>query len=71
MKNNIIVEVEGFEGEYGAITVTNERAESGLGRDGRLYCVAEVDEGGVARFVDWGYATLDEARSAWPETVAG
>lgn len=70
MKTIIIVQVEGFEGEAGTITVNNGRAESGLGRDDRLYCVAEVSEDGVARFVDWGYATIDEARTAWPETIA-
>lgn len=68
MSNTVIVEVEGFEGEVGAIDVRNDRASAGLGREGRLYCVAEVDSLGVARFVDWGYATLDEARAAWPAT---
>jgi hypothetical protein len=70
MKNTIIVEVEGFEGEVGMIAVCNARAESGLGRDDRLFCVAEIDASGVARFIDWGYATLDEARAAWPATIA-
>ena len=70
MKNTLIVEVEGFEGEVGSITVSNDRAASGLGRDDRLFCVAEISESGVARFVDWGYATLDEARAAWPETIS-
>lgn len=72
-QSTIIVEVEGFEGELGRIEITNARAEAGLGRDDRLYCVAQVDADGIARFVDWGYATIDEARAAWPDAagVAG
>ena len=69
MNNTIIVEVEGFEGEVGTIAVSNARAESGLGRDDRLFCVAEIDASGVARFIDWGYATVDEARAAWPTAM--
>lgn len=67
----LIIEVEGFEGEDGSIEVRNHRAEAGEGgAPDRLFCVALVDESGVGRFVDWGYATVAEARAAWPESIA-
>jgi hypothetical protein len=67
----IIIEVEGFEGEAGSIVVTNDRADSdGLGKGDRLYCIAELDVADVARFVDWGYATIAEARAAWPLAIS-
>lgn len=66
----IIIEVQGFEGETGSIIVANDRADSdGLGKGDRLYCVAELDDTDVARFVDWGYATIAEARAAWPRAT--
>jgi hypothetical protein len=69
MSNTVIVEMEGFEGELGTIDVYNARAASGMGRDDRLYCVASFDAHGVARLVDWGYATVEEARKAWPDAA--
>lgn len=67
----LIIEVEGFEGEDGSIEVRNHRADAGEGgTPDRLFCVAVIDESGVGRFVDWGYATVDEARRAWPEAIA-
>ncbi len=67
----VIIEVEGFSGDGGSIDVHNHRAGAGEGGDPeRLFCVAAIDEGGVGRFVDWGYATVEEARRAWPEAIA-
>lgn len=69
--HTLIIEVEGFQGEDGSIEVRNHRAEAGEGgAPDRLFCVAVVDESGVGRFVDWGYATVAEARRAWPEATA-
>lgn len=66
----VIIEVEGFQGEDGAIDVCNHRAERGeAGAPDRLFCVATIDAVGVGRFVDWGYATVTEARSAWPNAI--
>lgn len=71
MSETVIVEVERFEGDLGTIDVHNARAASGMGRDDRLYCVASLDATGVVRFVDWGYATIEEARRAWPDAATG
>lgn len=60
----VIVEVEGYEGEFGAIEVRN--LDPDAPNPGRVYCVAAIEEGGVARFVDWGYASVADARAAWP-----
>ena len=61
----LIVEVEGYDGETGQITVSND-----LESTDRLYCVGRVGDDGVVRFVDWGYATIDEAREAWPKALS-
>ena len=67
----LIIEVEGFQGEDGSIEVRNHRAEASEGgTPDRLFCVALIDESGVGRFMDWGYATVAEARCAWPEAIA-
>ena len=71
LDRTLIIEVEGFQGEDGSIEVLNHRAEAGEGGTlDRLFCVAVIDESGVGRFVDWGYATVAEARRAWPEASA-
>ena len=36
----------------------------------RIYCIGEVDDDGVVRFLDWGYATADEARADDHDTAA-
>jgi hypothetical protein len=65
MDNPVIVEVEGYEGEDGQIVVENYRAERiGMGRPNTIYCIASVDKDGLVRLTDWGYATLEEARTA-------
>ncbi len=63
----LIVEVDGHSGERGEIIVRNRRAATGAGQADRLYCVAALGGDGVLRFVDWGYATSDEARAVWPD----
>ena len=71
LERTLIIEVEGSQGEDGSIEVRNHRAEASEGgTPDRLFCVALLDESGVGRFVDWGYATVDEARRAWPEASA-
>jgi hypothetical protein len=58
-----IVEVESFEGQDAAISVTD--ADGAALR--ALYCIARRDEAsGVLRLVDYGYASINEAREAWP-----
>ena len=66
MSKTFIVEVEGFEGERGAIVVENDDVPS---PQPRLYCIGLLkdDHDGVIRFVDWGYPTIKSARAAWPE----
>ena len=66
VRKRVIIEVEGYDGEGGSIVVTNLRAErSGvLGMTDRIYCIGELGEDGVVRFLDWGYATAEEARDA-------
>lgn len=66
-----IIEVEGFEGREGEILVTNDRGARGysLGRPDVLFCVGSMGTDGVIQFLDWGYATIEEAREAWPEAV--
>jgi hypothetical protein len=63
----LIIEVEGYAGDDGQIVVTNHRAAEGLGTPTRLYCVGALGGDGVVRLVDWGYATAEEARAAWPD----
>ena len=62
----VIIEVEGYDGESGAIIVTNHRAgpPEELGSNDRIFCIGELDDEGVVRFLDWGYATAEEARDA-------
>ena len=63
----LIIEVDGFTGDRGRIAVTNDRATTGHGAPTRLFCVGALGADGVVRFVDWGYATAEEARAAWPD----
>ncbi len=63
----LIVEVEAHPGADGDIEVRNHRAADGAGAPDRLYCVGALGGDGVIRFVDWGYATADAARKAWPD----
>ena len=35
-----------------------------MGVGDRIYCIGELDDDGVVRFHDWGYATAQEARDA-------
>ena len=63
MSKNIIVEVEGYEGEVGSIIVTNDEAPS---EPPRIYCIGQIGEDGILRFIDWGYATAAEAEEALP-----
>lgn len=59
-----IVEVDGFEGERSRIELSDA---SGLALRA-LFCIATRNEKtGVLQFVDYGYETLEEARSAWPD----
>ena len=66
MSRTFVVEVEGFEGERGAIVVQNDDVPEG---QPRLYCIGVLrdDRDGVIRFIDWGYPTIAAARAAWPE----
>ena len=61
-----VVEVEGYEGEDGQILVENDRADGSpaFGMRDKIYCIAQLDDDGVIRFNDWGYATAAEARKA-------
>jgi hypothetical protein len=60
-----IVEVDSFEGEETRISVTD--ADGAPVR--AVYCIARLDErSGVLTFVDYGYASVEEARKAWPQT---
>ncbi len=59
-----IVEVDSFEGEDTRISVTD--ADGAPVR--AVYCIARRDErSGVLTFVDYGYASVEDARAAWPE----
>ena len=60
-EGQIIVEVEGYEGELGSIVVTNDRVAT---EPPCIYCIGTVDPDGVLRFNDWGYATAAEAENA-------
>lgn len=62
-KDLFIVEVDSFEGEHASIAVTDARGAPLRA----VYCIARRIEGsGVLQFVDYGYASLSEAREAWP-----
>lgn len=63
---SLIIEVEGYDGEEGRIVVENDRAHRShrYGVHEKLYCIGQMDDDGVIRFNDWGYATADEAREA-------
>ena len=52
----VIIEVEGYDGESGSIIVTKQRADSptSLGALDRIHCIGEGDDGGIVRFLDWG-----------------
>ena len=71
-RQRVIIEVEGYDGDSGSIVVINRRAhEESLGASDRLYCIGEIDDDGVVRFLDWGYATAQEAlEAARPSSVA-
>ncbi len=59
-----IVEVDSFEGEQSRITITDADGEPLRA----IYCIATRNETtGVLQFVDYGYATVEEARAAWPD----
>ena len=60
-ERQLIVEVEGYEGEVGSIVVTNDRVAA---ESPRIYCIGTVGPDGVLRFNDWGYATAAEAEDA-------
>jgi hypothetical protein len=61
--NLFIVEVDSFEGEHAAIAVTDS-AGAPLRA---IYCIARRNEkSGVLQLVDYGYASISEAREAWP-----
>jgi hypothetical protein len=63
-QNLFIVEVDSFEGEDTRISVTDADGAP----VGAVYCIARLDEGsGVLTFVDYGYASLNAARKAWPQ----
>ena len=65
MSEPVIVEVEGYDGDDGHILVENYRAERlGMGRPNIIYCIGELEPGGIVRINDWGYATIAEARKA-------
>jgi hypothetical protein len=65
MGYSVIVEVEGYEGDDGEIVVHNFRAERlGMGKPHIIYCIGEIDDHGLVRLGDWGYATEAEARQA-------
>ena len=69
----IIIEVEGYDGDEGSIVVANDRAGSErepMGMPDRIFCVGQIGDDGVVRIVDWGYATANEARAAWPEALS-
>lgn len=65
-RTQLIVEVEGYDGDSGRIVVENYRADGSLrhGTPVTLYCIASLGPDGVVRFNDWGYATAAEARDA-------
>lgn len=72
--SEFVIEVEGYDGDDGCIVVANRRATStcgSMGRKDRLFCVGRIGDDGVVRIVDWGYATAEEARAAWPEAAIG
>ncbi|MCA2987500.1 hypothetical protein [Gemmatimonas sp.] len=59
-----IVEVDAFEGEAASISVTDAHGAPLRA----VYCIARRDEAsGVLMFVDYGYASIGEAREAWPQ----
>ena len=64
MSEPLIVEVDGYDGEDGHILVENYRAECGMGRPNIIYCIGELEPGGIVRISDWGYATIEEASEA-------
>ena len=67
----IVVEVEGFVGDDGAIIVVDYDSDGKEPhKEPHLYCVGKLADDGVVRFVDWGYRSIEEARAAWPETVS-
>lgn len=61
IREHFIVEVDGFEGERSRIELSDAS-----GKPLRmLYCIATRNEAsGVLQFVDYGYETLEEARSS-------
>ena len=65
-RRQIIIEVEGYDGDSGSIGVTNYRADppESVGVSHLIYCIGELMDDGVVRFHDWGYATAEEARRA-------
>jgi hypothetical protein len=61
--NLFIVEVDSFEGQHAAIAVTDS-AGAPLQA---IYCIARrIESSGVLQFVDYGYASIRDARDAWP-----
>lgn len=61
-----IVEVDSFEGEHASVSVTDVNGAPLHA----LYCIARRDsKSGVLQFVDYGYASVNEAREAWPDVV--
>jgi len=62
----LIIEVEGYEGQDGSISVLNERAlrSKAFGVPEKIYCIGAMGADGVIRFDDWGYATAEQARYA-------
>lgn len=73
MSRLFVVEVEGYDGEDGAIDVqrfstdTEDHTSTLSGGNPKLYCVAQLCDDGVLRFIDWGYMSAADALAAWPE----
>lgn len=62
-RDYFIVQVDAFKGEHTRIDVTDGGGEP----IHAVYCIAyQDDRTGVLCFVDYGYATVREARDAWP-----